>query len=276
MWRILNSMRLALSRTAPRTARRRRPPAFCRPSIECLEDRDVPSNTVLTVSPNPAAVGQGITLTATITQSGGDDLVPGTGNPPGTVTFYDGSTMLGSSSVSQVLGMPQKEGAAQLTISAGLAPGMHSLTAQYSGEAATMIVTLQTSGSTSLPVPEVVNAPSQGSLPAGSSSAPASLAIVLPTAPARHHHTSPLARHFTVVNRSGSAIEGPLFVVLRGLNRHVRLKGSSTTPSGSRFVPLTASGLAPGQEVSLTLSFSNPRGARISFTAEVVDSKGLL
>ena len=38
---------------------------------------------------------------------------------------------------------------------------------------------------------------------------------------------------------------------------------------------LSAGGLAPGQHVSLTLSFSNPKNAHLHFTPHVVEANGL-
>jgi hypothetical protein len=70
-----------------------------RPRVECLEDRTTPSTTVLTVAPNPGTAGHPITLTAVITMSDLDSLQPGTGLPPGSVTFFDGSSSLGSVTV---------------------------------------------------------------------------------------------------------------------------------------------------------------------------------
>jgi len=47
------------------------------------------STVTLTSSPNPAAFGQSITFTATVTSGG-------SGTPTGTVTFKDGTTTLGT------------------------------------------------------------------------------------------------------------------------------------------------------------------------------------
>ncbi|MBA0085126.1 MAG: Ig-like domain repeat protein, partial [Acidobacteria bacterium Pan2503] len=75
------------------------------------------STTTLSSSFNPAIVGQSVTFTAAVTS-----LIPGT--PTGTVTFYDGATSLGSSSL------------AQATISTiSLSAGTHSITATYGGDA---------------------------------------------------------------------------------------------------------------------------------------------
>jgi hypothetical protein len=74
------------------------------------------SATSLTSSANPAPAGTSVTLTATV--SGG-------GVPTGTVTFFDGTTSLGSSSLSS--------GVATYSTS-GFSIGSHTLTAQYSGD----------------------------------------------------------------------------------------------------------------------------------------------
>jgi len=74
-----------------------------------------PTTTVLSVRPNPAAAGQSVTLTATVTP----------GNPTGTVSFYDGANLLGSSAVAA---------AAAVFSTATLTAGSHSLTATYSGD----------------------------------------------------------------------------------------------------------------------------------------------
>ena len=72
---------------------------------------------VLTSSSNPSALGQLVIFTAAITSQYG-------GQAPGTVTFKDGATVLGSSAVSGNV--------ASLTTS-GLAIGTNSITAVYSG-----------------------------------------------------------------------------------------------------------------------------------------------
>jgi hypothetical protein len=95
------------------------------------------TTTTLTTSLTPAPQGQSITLTATVNGTGTSSFTPG-----GTVTFFDGSTVLGTSTVSG--------GTATLSTST-LPPGKHSLTAVYSGD--TNFVT-----STSAPLAQVVTA----------------------------------------------------------------------------------------------------------------------
>ena len=73
---------------------------------------------VVTASPNPAALGQSVTLTATLT--GGDA-------PTGTVQFQDGGASLGAPAA-------LSGGAASLTLST-LSAGTHQITAVYTGDA---------------------------------------------------------------------------------------------------------------------------------------------
>jgi hypothetical protein len=79
-----------------------------------------PTATALSSSANPSAFGQSVTFTATVTQQFGK------GTPTGTVTFLDGTTNLGSPTLSN-------SGVATLTIST-LAVGTHSITATYNGD----------------------------------------------------------------------------------------------------------------------------------------------
>jgi hypothetical protein len=80
----------------------------------------------LSSSADPAASGSAVTFTAALTAAKGVAV------PTGTVVFLDGTTTLGSAPVSA--------GAASCT-AAGLADGVHSITAQYSGDAANAAAT---------------------------------------------------------------------------------------------------------------------------------------
>jgi Bacterial Ig-like domain (group 3) len=76
------------------------------------------ASVALTSSVNPSTLGQAVTFTATVTSSGG--------TPTGTVTFKDGSTVIGTTALSG--------NTATLTISS-LTAGTHSITASYGGDA---------------------------------------------------------------------------------------------------------------------------------------------
>lgn len=80
-----------------------------------------PTTTALSASPNPSTVGQAVTFTATVARIGG--LF---GAPSGTVTFLDGSTVLGTAGLDSA-------GHATFT-TASLGAGPHTITATYSGD----------------------------------------------------------------------------------------------------------------------------------------------
>src|SRR5262245_66032560 len=82
----------------------------------------ISTTTSLTAAPNPSAFGQTVAFTATVSPSSG------TGTPTGGVTFIDGSTVLGSSTLAS-------NGVATFLI-ANMSVGTHSITAQYSGDSA--------------------------------------------------------------------------------------------------------------------------------------------
>jgi len=92
--------------------------------------------TMLSSSANPSVFGQPVTFTATVSV-----VLPGAGAPTGTVTFKDGTTILGSAPLSGSL-------QASLTTSA-LQVGTHTITATYSGDGNFL-------GSTSAPLTQVV------------------------------------------------------------------------------------------------------------------------
>jgi hypothetical protein len=78
------------------------------------------TTTTASAAPNPADFGQSVTLTATVAP-----VAPGAGTPTGTVTFLDGSVMLGTSTLTS---------AHTATFTMLLAAGSHSLTASYGGD----------------------------------------------------------------------------------------------------------------------------------------------
>jgi hypothetical protein len=78
------------------------------------------TSTALTVTPTPTIPNQSTVLTATIS--------PGSG-PTGTVIFRDAGTQIGTTA--NVNG----SGVATITLASGLSPGIHSLSAAYSGDA---------------------------------------------------------------------------------------------------------------------------------------------
>jgi autotransporter-associated beta strand protein len=77
------------------------------------------STTTVSASPNPSVNGQPVTLTALVSA-----VAPGTGTPTGSVTFFNGSTNLGTANLAV--------GVATLVTTA-LPPGTNAITAKYTG-----------------------------------------------------------------------------------------------------------------------------------------------
>jgi Bacterial Ig-like domain (group 3) len=98
------------------------------------------TTTTLTASPNPSPLNQAVTFTATVTT-----VAPASGPIDGTVTFFDGTTVIGSRPVGGAPG--GGFGAAFSTTS--LSGGAHTITASYSGNG-------DFSASTSNPVVQTV------------------------------------------------------------------------------------------------------------------------
>jgi len=80
----------------------------------------------LTSSPDPSVVGETVTLTATVTVTS-----PGSGSPTGTVTFKNGTTVLGAAAL---VGSGTSTSQAVFTTES-IPAGTHTLTAQYVGSA---------------------------------------------------------------------------------------------------------------------------------------------
>jgi large repetitive protein len=104
----------------------------------------VPTSTTLTTSVNPAIAGAALQLTATVAQSGTNGVG---GTFSGTVTFLDGTTVLGTATVSAA-------GSATLSVST-LTVGAHGITAtfggsmNYAGSASTAVLETIASAATS-------------------------------------------------------------------------------------------------------------------------------
>lgn len=99
--------------------------------------------TAVTSTPDPSNPGQSVTFTATVTV-----LLPGSGTPTGSVTFYDGAVILGTVALNAA--SPDD---AVLTTTALTVAGAHSITAVYAGDA-------NFGGSTSSVLIQTVNPPS--------------------------------------------------------------------------------------------------------------------
>ncbi|MDR3636948.1 MAG: Ig-like domain repeat protein [Isosphaeraceae bacterium] len=85
------------------------------------------TTTTITSSPNPSVVGQAVTFTASVAP-----VAPYFGLATGTVTFYDGSSPIGTGTLN---------GGVTSVATSALGVGSHSITAFYSGDAANLAST---------------------------------------------------------------------------------------------------------------------------------------
>ena len=114
------------------------------------------SSTTLAVAPNPSASGQSVSLTATVTPA-----PPSSGTPTGSVQFFDGTTSLGTATLSG--------NTATLTTSS-LPVGTSSLTASYQGDTnfiasiSTAVTANVVEASTTVAVTSSLGNPSAGQL----------------------------------------------------------------------------------------------------------------
>jgi hypothetical protein len=200
-----------------------------------------PSTTALAVSPAATLFGQAVTLTATVTGTGG-------AVPTGTVTFFDGGTQLGAAGLTN--------GHASLTVTT-LAPGGHALTAVYGGDA-----NFTGGGSSAAPVSVSPNV--------------TGLVLVQPVRVRRRGHHF----QFTLIvrNLSPLLLPGPILLVLDHLAAGTQLLGAagvtqSQAPAGSPFVIVNLGGafaLAPGGSADVTLNFSARSAAGLAFLPRVL------
>src|SRR5262245_28579195 len=248
-----------------------------RPQLERLEDRSVPTATAtataLTSSLNPAVVGQPVTFTATVT---GGDFPAGTilngyrlGLGTNDVTFFDGATPLGTVKPTPTGGANHESRA--LFTSSALGVGTHVITAHDNRSILVNnidgIIAVN-EGSTSNAVNEVIN-------PSIALDAPAAVSVTRVSLPGLRN---PAVQLITLRNTGGATVEGPLYLILHGLRRGVRLKGASGLAQqhgrpGDPFLALNVT-LLPGGELTLGLLFSNPTRRSIRFTAQVLAGPG--
>ena len=74
----------------------------------------------------------------------------------------------------------------------------------------------------------------------------------------------------TLTNTSGSAISGPIQMLLMGMPPTVTLANATGELSGTPYLTIPAlAGLAPGQSVTVSVQFNNPSNATIHFTPTI-------
>jgi O-glycosyl hydrolase len=183
------------------------------------------TSTTLTATPNPAAAGATVSLTATVTSL--NNPAGTTTTPTGSVSFYDGTTLLGT----QALGAGSGSTATAVYTTATLSAGTtHNLTATFAGSAA-----LATSTSPAIAL--VVNA-----------AAPAPTTLVLTASPNPASSGATVTLTATITSSGGTPTGSITF-----------LDSSASIGTGSLtngVATLTTTTLASGTTHTLTATFA--------------------
>jgi hypothetical protein len=69
----------------------------------------------------------------------------------------------------------------------------------------------------------------------------------------------------TITNTSGSALNGPLYLVLPNLSSNATLANASGSYNGDPYLTATTSTLAPNQSITLTLEFTDPTHKAVTY-----------
>jgi len=198
------------------------------------------TSTTLRGSPNPASVGQVVTLTAAITSTP-------SGSPTGSMSFYNGTTLLGTAVVNT--------GTATF-VTSSLSLGVHTLSAVYSGN-----VTFAASTSSALAFIEL-QTPTSTTLKGSPSPATVGQAVTLTAAITPTPTGSPAG---TVSFHNGATLLGTATVKSSGIATLV----ASSLPLGSHtfsaaysgnviFAPSTSSALALTVQTAPTFTLTAP------------------
>jgi ELWxxDGT repeat protein len=166
-----------------------------------------PADTVtsLTASDLVLAPDQPVTLSAVVSSSVGGTMHPADG---GSVLFLDGGTVFASAAVDAASGTA--------VLQTVLGPGPHTITAVYLGDAGF-------AGSTSMPLTISVNkqAPVMGDV------TDLVQTVTIPAAGGPKGQGKGLTQLLNILNTGGLPLQGPLYVVLRGLKPGVTLRGAA-------------------------------------------------
>jgi hypothetical protein len=208
--------------------------------------------TSLTASALSLDQGQEVTLSAVVSSMTNGTLHPVTS---GTVMFLDGGTVFASAAIDRGSGTAMLE-----TV---LGPGQHTITAAYLGDTGL-------AGSSSTPLGITVQ--SRQTPLTGDVSALVQTAMV-PT-PGGPRGRRGLTQVLNVLNTSGQSLEGPLYVVIRGLKPGVTLRGAAgfvgSRKKKSPFLVISPTGgtVKANDLVTALLRFSaKPKGFTLSVFA---------
>jgi hypothetical protein len=107
--------------------------------------------------------------------------------------------------------------------------------------------------------------------------APTNNVAVVRGAYVRDRRTGTYAQQVTITNNNPDALAGPFYLVLDSLSSNATVQAPTGwtgvyAPFAQPYILIPGSTLAPGASTSVTLQFSNPTNASITYTARVLNS----
>jgi hypothetical protein len=221
------------------------------------------TTTNLVSSSNPAVFGQPVNFTATVVA-----VAPGVGTPPGTVTFREGATTIGSAAL-------DASGQAQLTLSS-LPPGSHSITAVYRHESDFADSTSTVLSQTVIPA---ITTTTTTSLTSSAAPSVYGQAVTFTATVAAVSPGAGTPAGTVTFYRDGSAYTGALYdgkatfttaALAAGTHAITAVYGGGTNFSGSTSAALTQT-VNPASTATGLASSANPSvyGQAVTFTATV-------
>jgi hypothetical protein len=199
------------------------------------------TTTTLTAAPNPATVGQTVVLTGTVAETSGNAV------PTGTVTFYDGTTALGTGTLSS--------GSATYPVTS-LAAGTHSITASYGGDTSN-------SSSTSSAITVTVTA-----------AAPAATATTLAASTTSAVGGTSIIFMATVMPASGTAVPSGTVTFLDGTTTlgTGTLNGSGIATYSTSALAVGAHSITAAYGGATTFAASTSTAVSVTITAPITPS----
>ncbi len=107
--------------------------------------------------------------------------------------------------------------------------------------------------------------------------APVNNVAVSRGSPVRDRRTGTYAQQVTITNNNAGALSGPFYLVLDSLGTNATLSNATGvtsvyTPTGSSYITIPGGSLAAGGSATVTLQFTNPTNAAITYTPRVINS----
>ncbi len=219
----------------------------------------------------PTASDNGLSTVDNVTSTTTPTLT-GTAEANATIKVFDRATLLGTTTASA-------SGAWTFT-SPVLADGTHTLTAtatdaagNVSAASGPLTITTDSTGAIANPLRDVTQRARIRKSKAERERAQRRAAR------RAARHTGPIFRQtVTITNTSSETMDGPIYLLLKGLDSDIDLLGANSGKTGNntQYIKLDVTDLAPGETVKITLRFNNPLWRLIDWDPKLLAGVGTL